>query len=404
MDAIEAIYRREAPYILATLIRLLGSFELAEEGVQMAFLAASQQWKGKGIPANPRAWLVSAGRFKAIDMLRRRKRTTELTPEILDRLEAEPMQAADDDILPDDMLRLIFVCCHPALAADAQAALCLREVCGLTTEAIAAAFLVKPATIAQRIVRAKARIRDGNIAYAVPEGEELAARRDTVLRIIYLLYSEGYSASSGDSPLRRELCAEAIRLCRLLDAQARHPDIAGLLGLMLLQGSRERARLDTNGDIVLLADQDRTLWDGQMIREGLAHVDGALARPPYSSYTVQAAIAAVHTRATAAERTDWRAIVGFYDLLAVADPGPIVDLNRAIAIGMRDGPEHALGLIDALISGELRHYKFAHFARADLLRRLGDKHRARQAYQNAAAFDLLAAERRFIDKQLIELG
>lgn len=399
MQAIEAIYRREAPQVLSTLIRLLGSFELAEEAVQMAFLAASQQWPTQGMPKNPRAWLVSTGRFKAIDMLRRRKRLTNITPEISEMLEQqiEP-EPAEDETMPDDMLRLIFVCCHPALPADAQTALCLREVCGLTTEAIAAAFLAKPTAIAQRIVRAKTRIRDEKIAYVVPEAGELGERLDAVLRVIYLTFSEGYSASSGDSVLRLDLCAEAIRLGYLLKEHVRHADIAGLLGLMLIQHSRRLARFDAAGDIVLLPDQDRSLWDRRAIQRGLALVDEALSAPPYASHSVQAAIAAVHARARTAKETDWTEIVRLYDLLAIADPGPIVNLNRAIAIGMRDGPQAGLTLVERLLEGDLKTYKFAHFARADLLKRLGDP-RAKEAYLTAGKFDLLPSERRFVEKQ-----
>jgi RNA polymerase sigma-70 factor (ECF subfamily) len=404
VEAIETIYRREAPQVLATLIRLLGSFELAEEAVQMAFLAAAQQWPAQGAPRNPRAWLVSAGRFKAIDMLRRRKRFVSVTPELIEALEqeAEPMPV-EDETVPDDMLRLIFVCCHPALPPDAQTALCLREVCGLTTEAIAAAFLAKPAAIGQRIVRAKTRIRNERIAYVVPEGEERDERLDAVLRVVYLVFSEGHSASSGESLLRAELCSEAIRLARLLKQLLPHPDIAGLLGLMLIQHSRRASRLDQHGDIVLLADQNRALWDRPAIREGLAFVDEALGQPPYSTYTLQAAIAAVHARARTAGETDWAAIVRLYDLLALADPGPIVELNRAIAVGMRDGPAAGLGLIEPLAANELRDYKFAHFAKADFLKRLKDLEGAKAAYARANEFDLLPEERRFVEKQLLML-
>jgi RNA polymerase sigma-70 factor (ECF subfamily) len=401
MDAVDAIYRREAPQVLATLIRLLGSFELAEEAVQMAFLAAAQQWPAEGLPNNPRAWLVSTGRFKAIDLLRRRKRFVGIDPDMEKMLEQQPEATSEEDeTMSDDLLRLIFVCCHPALPPDAQTALCLREVCGLTTEAIAAAFLAKPSAIGQRIVRAKARIRDQRIPYVVPEGEERDERLDVVLRVIYLLFSEGYSASSGDDLMRAELCGEAIRLARLVKGYLRHPDIAGLLGLMLIQHSRRAARLDGQGDIIQLADQDRSLWDRHAIREGLAFVDEALGQPPYSSYTLQAAIAAVHARASSAADTDWAAIVRLYDLLALADPGPIVALNRAIAVAMRDGPETALLLIEALIEGELSGYKFAHFAKADLLRRLGDVEGAKAAYITASKFELLPSERRFVERQL----
>ena len=401
MDAVDAIYRREAPQVLATLIRLLGSFELAEEAVQMAFLAAAQQWPAEGLPNNPRAWLVSTGRFKAIDLLRRRKRFVGIDPDMEKMLEQQPeATSAEDETMPDDMLRLIFVCCHPALPPDAQTALCLREICGLTTEVIAAAFLAKPSTIGQRIVRAKARIREERIPYVVPEGGERDERLDVVLRVVYLLFSEGYSASSGADLMRAELCGEAIRLARLVKTYLRHPDIAGLLGLMLIQHSRRAARLDAGGDIIQLADQDRSLWDRQAIHEGLALVDEALGQPPYCTYTLQAAIAAVHARASNAADTDWAAIVRLYDLLALADPGPIVALNRAIAVGMRDGPDAALPLIEALIEGELSGYKFAYFAKADFLRRLGDVEGTKAAYCKASKFELLPSERRFVERQL----
>jgi RNA polymerase sigma-70 factor (ECF subfamily) len=404
MESIDVIYRREAPQVLATLIRLLGSFDLAEEAVQMAFLAASQQWPRQGMPRNARAWLVSTGRFKAIDMLRRRKRFQAITPELshLQELEATP-EPDEDQTMPDDMLRLIFVCCHPVLPADAQTALCLREVCGLTTEAIAAAFLTKPATVAQRIVRAKNRIRDERILYAVPEGAERDERLDVVLRVIYLVFSEGYTASSGTDMLRSELCGEAIRLARLIRSMVPSPDISGLLGLMLIQRSREAARFDADGDIILLADQDRSLWDADLIKEGLQLVDEAMARPPYSTYALQAAIAAEHARAPEADRTDWARITTLYDLLRLADPGPVVELNRAIALGMRDGPEAALPIITRLIEGELGAYKFAHFAKADFLDRAGDRAGAAAAYADARTFDLLASERRYIEKRLNEL-
>ena len=404
MEPIEVLYRREAPYVRATLIRLLGSFELAEEGVQNAFLAAASQWKDGNMPANPRAWLISAGRFKTIDALRKSKRLSEIAPE-LSRMMDEPPEELENGGMPDDMLRLIFTCCHPALAPDAQTALCLREVCGLTTEEIAAAFLVKPATIAQRIVRAKARIRDDNIAYAVPEGADLLDRLDQVLRVIYLVYSEGYSASSGDQLIRTEMTTEAIRLGRLLHALLKQADVAGLLALMLLQSSRQAARLDPAGNIVLLADQDRELWDAELIGEGLAFADEALGQPPYATYTLQAAISAVHARARSADATDWAAIVRLYDLLVLAEPGATSELNRAIAIGMAEGPQAGLDLIDALMArGKLEDYKFAHFARADFLKRLGNRVDARLAYSRASCLPLLAAERRFVDRQLTALG
>jgi len=404
MQAIEAAYRREAPQVLATLIRLLGSFELAEEAVQMAFLAASQHWPVDGVPRNPRAWLVSTGRFKAIDRLRQRKRFDALAPALAHSLELEATaEPLEDETMPDDMLRLIFTCCHPALAPDAQIALCLREVCGLTTEAIAAAFLARPSTIGQRIVRAKARIRDDTIAYVVPDGAEREERLDAVLRVIYLIFSEGYSASAGDGPLRADLTAEAIRLARPLRDQIDLADIDGLLGLMLIQQSRGPSRLDNNGDIVLLADQDRSRWDRGAIDEALLLVDAAMARPPLSSYTLQAAIAAEHARAATAEQTDWPAITRLYDLLRVAEPGPIVALNRAIAVGMRDGPMAGLALIDALIADSLGGYKFAHLARAEFLARCGDIFGARRAYACAAGLALLPAEQRFVARRLTEL-
>jgi RNA polymerase sigma-70 factor (ECF subfamily) len=404
VNAIERIYRNEAPQVLATLIRLLGGFELAEEALQMAFLAATQQWPIDGLPKNPRTWLVSTGRFRAIDLLRRRKRFSAIATDFAYLLEQAPdPEPIEDASMPDDILRLIFICCHPALPADAQTALCLREVCGLTTEAIAAAFLVRPTAIAQRIVRAKLRIREAGLPYEVPDGTDADERLETVLRVIYLVFSEGYSASAGDSLQRADMCIEAIRLARLLQARMDNPDIDGLIGLMRIQQARSASRTDANGDIVLLADQDRSLWDRDATNEGLSLIDEALRRPPFSSYTLQGAIAAQHAKVTSADNTDWASIVRLYDLLLISDPGPIVELNRAIAVGMRDGPQAGLQLIDPLAAGPLSGYRYAHLAAADFFRRSGSDDRARQSYVKALGLEPLPAERRFIEKRLAEL-
>jgi RNA polymerase sigma-70 factor (ECF subfamily) len=403
--AAEAVYRAESRRVFATLVRLLGDFDLAEEALHDAFRAALEQWPRDGVPANPRAWLVSAGRFKAIDGIRRRARFDSLE----DRA-AEVEAIADEDApereeIEDDRLRLVFTCCHPALAPDAQVALTLREVCGLTTEEIAAAFLAAAPTLAQRIVRAKAKIRDARIPYEVPAPDALPERLDSVLRVVYLVFNEGYSASSGASLTRVGLSGEAIRLGRLLAALLPEPEAIGLLALMLLHESRRAARATPAGDVVLLDAQDRSLWDKKLIAEGSALVERALASRRFGSYTLQAAIAAVHAAAPNAEATDWREIVGLYDLLLAAEPSPVIELNRAVAVAMRDGPAAGLALVDAILArGELQDYRLAHAARADLCRRLGRSDEARAAYQRALALSRQEPERRFLERRLRELG
>jgi RNA polymerase sigma-70 factor (ECF subfamily) len=396
-SAIEAVYRAEAPRVLATLIRLLGGFDRAEEALHDAWLAALASWPEKGVPANPRAWLVSAGRFKAIDRIRREARFNAASAQLVQQIElaAEPEEDDAPDIA-DDQLRLIFTCCHPALAPDAQVALTLREVCGLTTEEIAAAYLAKPVAIAQRIVRAKGKIRDARIPYSVPEPDELPERVETVLQVIYLVFNEGYLASSGSSALRTDLCMEAIRLARLLGTLIEEPEVKGLLALMLLQDARRAARV-VDGEIVPLDEQDRSLWDSAQIAEGQALVRQVLAGH-FSLYSVQAAIAASH----GPEGSDWPRIVGFYDMLLRIDPSPIVALNRAVAIAMRDGPAAGLPLVEGLADG-LTDYRLWHAARADLLRRLGSVDEAREAYDAALALTMQAAERRFLERRLREL-
>jgi RNA polymerase sigma-70 factor (ECF subfamily) len=402
----EAVYRAESRRVFATLVRLLGDFDLAEEALHDAFRAALEQWPREGVPANPRAWLVSAGRFKAIDGIRRRARFTSLE-EVADQVEAVADESVrrDPDEIEDDQLRLVFTCCHPALAPDAQVALTLREVCGLTTEEIAQAFLTAAPTLAQRIVRAKAKIRDARIPYEVPAPDALPERLDSVLRVVYLVFNEGYSASSGASLTRVDLSAEAIRLGRLLVALLPEPEALGLLALMLLHESRRAARATPAGDVVLLDAQDRSMWDRAMIAEGSALVERALASRRFGSYTLQAAIAAVHAAAASAADTDWAEIVGLYDLLLAAEPSPVIELNRAVAVAMRDGPEAGLALVDAiLVRGELQDYRLAHAARADLCRRLGRTVEARSAYQRALALTRQEPERRFLERRLRELG
>ncbi|HLJ55845.1 MAG TPA: RNA polymerase sigma factor [Chthonomonadaceae bacterium] len=397
--AIDAIYRQESRRILATLIRLLGDFDLAEEALQDAFAAAVAQWPRDGVPANPRAWLVSAGRFKAIDAIRKRVRHDESLAVVGEDLLAQ----ANDDWTPEledvvhDRLRLVFTCCHPALAAEGRVALTLREVCGLTTEEIARAFLTAPATIAQRIVRAKKKIRDAGIPYRAPSQEDLPERLPTVLQVVYLVFSEGYSASAGDSVTRADLTREAIRLGRLLVELCPDPEAAGLLALMLLQESRRASRSRPDGELVLLEDQDRSRWNRELIAEGVAIVGSVLARPGLGSYAVQAAIAAEHARAPAAADTNWGRIVSLYDLLSRIEPSPIVELNRAVAVAMRDGPEAGLARIDAILAdGVLADYHLAHAARADLCRRAGRAAEALAAYERAHALALQEPERRFL--------
>jgi RNA polymerase sigma-70 factor (ECF subfamily) len=405
-DTISAVYVADSRRVLATLIRLLGDFDVAEEAMHDAFRAALEQWPREGVPANPRAWLVSAGRFKAIDGLRRRARF-----DSLDQPGAAPEPAAlddgawkDDESVEDDRLRLIFTCCHPAIAPDTQVALTLREVCGLTTEEIAQAFLSPASTLAQRIVRAKAKIRDARIPYQVPAPADLPERLDAVLRVIYLVFNEGYSASSGASLTRHDLSAEAIRLGRLLVDLLPEPEARGLLGLMLLHESRRAARSSADGEVILLDDQDRSLWNRELIAEGLRLVEQALGSRRFGPYTIQAAIAAVHAEAPDASATDWPQIVGLYDVLLRAEPSPVIELNRAVAVAMRDGPASGLAIIDAILRrGDLGDYRPAHAARAELCRRLGRVADARAAYERALALSRQDPERRFFERRLAEL-
>jgi RNA polymerase sigma-70 factor, ECF subfamily len=404
---IDDVYREESRRVFATLVRLLGDFELAEEALHDAFAAALKQWPREGVPENPRAWLVSAGRFKAIDAMRRRARFDASLGELAARLESratESLSDGDSKGVEDDRLRLIFTCCHPALAAEAQVALTLREVCGLTTEAIASAFLVTPSTLAQRIVRAKAKIRDAGIPYHVPSREELPERLESVLQVVYLVFNEGYSASSGASHTRPDLSSEAIRLGRLLVELLPEPEVNGLLALMLLHESRREARTSTSGEIILLDDQDRGLWNRTLIEEGQALVRRAMAGPQIGAYTIQAAISAVHSNARTPTETDWAQIVGLYDILARAEPSPVVELNRAVAVAMRDGPSAGIELIDALLArGELVDFHLAHAARADLLRRQGQNGEAATAYERALSLAQQEPERRFLAGRLAKM-
>jgi RNA polymerase sigma-70 factor (ECF subfamily) len=402
----EAVYRDESRRVFATLIRLLGDFDVAEEALHEAFRAALEQWPRDGVPANPRAWLVSTGRFKAIDGIRRRARfiSMEDVPEQVDAIADDTPPPSDEESIEDDRLRLVFTCCHPALSPDAQVALTLREVCGLTTEEIAQAYLSTPPALAQRIVRAKAKICDAHIPYQVPTPADLPERLDSVLRVVYLVFNEGYSASSGDSLTRVDLSREAIRLGRLLVELLPEPDALGLLALMLLQESRRAARASPTGEIVLLADQDRSLWNRDQIAEGVALVERALESRRFGPYSLQAAIAAIHAEAESADATDWREIVGLYDVLLTADPSPVVELNRAVAVAMRDGPAAGLALVDAILGrGDLQDYRLAHAARADLCRRLGETEQARASYEKALALTQQEPERRFLERRLDEL-
>jgi RNA polymerase sigma-70 factor, ECF subfamily len=406
-DVVDQVYRSESRRVLATLIRLLGDFDLAEEALHDAFAAALVQWARDGVPANPRAWLVSTGRFQAIDALRRRARLDASLPVIADELGngTVRMPDVDGDDLEDDRLRLIFTCCHPVLPPEGRVALTLREVCGLTTEEIARAFLVSTPTVAQRIVRAKARIRDARIPYEVPDRHELRARLSAVLRVIYLVFNEGYVASSGDALVRADLAAEAIRLARLLSSMLQEPEVLGLLGLMLLHEARRPARTSATGDLVLLGDQDRSRWDRAMTVEGVELVERALRSGRFGGYTLQAAIAAVHGEAATAEATDWEQIVRLYDLLLAVEPSPVVELNRAVAVAMRDGPAAGLVLIDAILErGDLADYPPIHAAQADLCRRLGRTADARAAYERALALTRQEPERRFFERRMAELG
>jgi RNA polymerase sigma-70 factor, ECF subfamily len=402
---VEETYRREARRVFATLIRLLGDFDQAEEAMHEAFRAALEQWARDGIPGNPRAWLVSTGRFKAIDAIRRRARLRPLD-EVAEQLESLEDDSAleDREDIEDDRLRLIFTCCHPALSPDAQVALTLREVCGLTTEEIAHAFLTAPPTLAQRIVRAKAKIRDARIPYQVPPPAELPERLDSVLRVIYLVFNEGYAASSGNSLTRWDLSGEAIRLARLMVGLLPEPEAIGLLALMLLHESRRMARSTPSGELVLLENQDRSLWDRELIEEGTALAERALASRRIGPYCLQAAIAAVHAEASEAASTDWAQIVGLYDVLLRLEPSPVIELNRAVAVAMRDGPEAGLALVDDLLGrGELADYRLAHAARADLCRRLGRRAEACSAYRRALELCRLEPERQFLERRLAGL-
>jgi len=406
-EVVEAVYRSDSRRVLATLIRLLGDFDLAEEAMHEAFATAVLRWPSDGVPDNPRAWLVSAGRFKAIDGIRRRARfdaSLHRLVEQFDREEAGP-SVGDDDTVEDDQLRLIFTCCHPALPPEGQIALTLREVCGLTTEEIARAFLAPAPTVAQRIVRAKSKIRDARIPYQIPARAELSDRLDAVLRVVYLVFNEGYSASAGASVTRHDLSAEAIRLGRLVVELLPEPEAIGLLALMLLHESRRDTRSSPEGDLVLLADQDRTRWDRARIAEGLALVQRALASRRFGPYTLQAAIAAVHAEAPAAADTDWGQIVGLYEVLLRIEPSPVVELNRAAAVAMRDSPAAGLALVDAILArGDLAQYYLAHSARADLCRRLGRTDEARASYRRALELTRQEPERRFLERRLRELG
>lgn len=407
---IENVYRSESRRVLATLIRLLGDFDLAEDALQDAFRAAVEQWPSDGVPANPRAWLVSAGRFKAIDILRRRGRFEALLGELGERRDESPGGAGfavgqDDDAIEDDRLRLIFTCCHPALAPDARVALTLREVCGLTTEAIASAYLTSPSTLAQRIVRAKAKIRDAHIPYEVPEREDLGARLEAVLQVIYLVFNEGYASSSGDALTRPDLSGEAIRLGRLLSELLPEAEAMGLLALMLLHESRRAARTTAEGDLVVLEEQDRSLWDRELIAEGITLAQRALAATEIGPYTLQAAIAAVYSSAPSFAATDWNQIIGLYDLLLQAVPSPVIEVNRAVAVAMRDGPWAGLVLVDSILArGDLSEYHLVHAAQADMYRRLHKTSEARAAYQRALALAQQAAERRYLERRMRELA
>jgi RNA polymerase sigma-70 factor, ECF subfamily len=405
-EMIDEIYRVESRRVLATLIRLLGDFDLAEEALHEAFTTALEQWGREGLPKNPRAWLVSVGRFKAVDNIRRRARFDSSLAQLAHELgpNTENPFEGDDENIEDERLRLIFTCCHPAISPDAQIALTLRTVCGFTTEEIAHAFLTPPPTIAQRIVRAKSKIRDAHIPYEVPSHADLPDRLDSVLHVIYLVFNEGYSASSGELLTRHDLSSEAIRLGRLLVDLLPEPEAVGLLALMLLQESRRIARSSSTGELILLNEQDRTLWDRAQITEGLRLIQQALASRRFGPYTIQAAIAAVHARASTADDTDWSQIVALYDILIQADPSPIIELNRAVAVAMRDGLEAGLAIIEAILArGDLNDYHFAHSARADLCRRLGRIPDAQTSYQRALQLCGQGSERQFLERRLKEL-
>ncbi len=396
----DALYRRESRRVLATLIRLLGDFDLAEEAIAEAFRAAIEQWPREGVPASPRAWLVSAGRFKAIDAIRRQERFSYVDPEALEAVPAAP--EAEREGIEDDRLRLVFTCCHPALAPDAQVALTLREVCGLTTAEIARAFLAQETALAQRIVRAKTKIRDAGIPYEVPGKAELPERLEAVLRVVYLVFNEGYSASAGESVTRADLCEDAIRLGRLIVELLPEPEAMGLLALMLIQESRRAARSRPDGELVLLEDQERDLWNRALIAEGVALTTRALRTRMFGPYGLQAAIAAVHAEAPRAADTDWSEIIGLYDALSRLDASPVIALNRAVAVAMRDGPAAGLALVEGLM-GALQGYHLAHGVRADLCRRLGRKDEAMASYERALALSRQGPERRFLERRIAEL-
>lgn len=401
---VETVYREQSRRILATLIRLLGDFDLAEEAMHEAFFVAVARWQRDGVPDNPRAWLVSVGRFKAIDGLRRRARFAASQAALARQLEQLEQTEWSEDDVEDDRLRLIFTCCHPALAADAQVPLTLREICDLSTEQIARAFLTAPATIAQRIVRAKAKIREAKIPYQVPSLGELPERLDSVLRVIYLVFNEGYSASVGTELTRDELTREAIRLGRLLLELLPEPEVMGLLALMLLHESRRPARVSVTGELVLLDEQDRRLWNAELIVEGCALVERALGTRRFGVYCLQAAIAAVHAEAPTAGQTDWAQIVGLYDVLLRALPSPVIELNRAVALAQRDGPQAGLEQVEALLArGELQDYHLAHSARAEFCRQLGHDEQAREAYLRALQLTRQDPERRFLERRLAAL-
>ena len=406
-ERVDAIYRSDSRRVLATLIRLLGDFDLAEEAVHDAFAAAVEHWPQTGIPANPRAWLVSTGRFKAIDGVRHRARFDASLAKLADQLgeSVVPAPEVDDDGVADDQLRLIFTCCHPALMPDAQIALTLREVCGLTTEEIAHAYLTSAPTVAQRIVRAKGKIRDAGIPYQIPSLVDLPERLDAVLHVVYLVFNEGYSATAGDTVVRQDLCAEAVRLARLVVELLPEPEALGLLALLLLHDSRRSARTSSNGEMLLLDEQNRSLWNVKQIAEGVSLVERALGVRRVGPYAIQAAIAAVHAGSPASGATDWAEIVGLYDVLMRVDPSAVVELNRAAAIAMRDGPSAGLALIDGILArGELADYQHAHSARADLLRRLGRRDEAVDAYRRALELTAQGPEQTFLARRIKELS
>jgi RNA polymerase sigma-70 factor (ECF subfamily) len=406
-EIVEDVYRAESRRVFATLIRLLGDFDLAEDALHDAFAAAVEQWSRDGVPTNPRAWLVSTGRFRAIDSIRRRNRFDASLPVFAEQQGTETVDVInwDDDEIEDDRLRLIFTCCHPALSPDARVALTLREMCGLTTEEIARAFLTPSPTLAQRIVRAKAKIKNAGIPYQVPSHNELPDRLDAVLQVIYLVFNEGYSASSGESLTRADLSGEAIRLARLLVQLLPDTEAKGLLALLLLHESRRDARSSEDGDLVLLEDQDRSLWNQDQIAEGTSLVERALTTRQFGPYTLQAAISAVHAGAPNPAATDWAEIVGLYDVLSDGDPSPVIELNRAVAVAMRDGPEAGLASIDAILDrGDLSEYHLAHSARAELCRRLGRTEDARTSWQRALELTQQKPERRFLERRLTDLA